>query len=356
MAARQVRPAENWCHESAYARCTQRLETEVSEIRDSDAWIQRIVQRCRHVQRQRSEDYQVAAKPSTVAPTDDGQKLQSTCVVEPSYDAQRADEDADSSQPTRNPDTMPLAGGFGSRGLREHLYPVNSHESTEQCESSPERPPTEHRFKLAMLLMVHAAMLVYLGALWRLLRPRISQPFAWHPVLMSVALVVTTEAVAIMQYVPWPTPKAYTRPARTFHYSALAVACVIQIAGVIQCVIGKSASVKDAPTGNTAHGVVGVLGMFMFGGQLAFGVYLAGVAPMMGRQKQAKLRYKYHRAFGYATLVVQWAGAWLGVHSRWLQSEGALSEWVWLLCFCMLVVGLLVPVDMGKFGFRQPLL
>ncbi|KAJ2830826.1 hypothetical protein IWW50_000047 [Coemansia erecta] len=262
---------------------------------------------------------------------------------EPGSDSSSAEQDA-----------IPLINRFGSRESRESLYPTASFHSDELHMVAPQKQSLNQRIKLGMLVLAHAAIIGYLIALWQLLRNHISKPFAWHPVLMSVSLVLATESVIVMQFAVWPVPNGHTRPSRIFHYAAHTGSGIMQIIGIAQCVARRSESMGLASTGPTTHAIVGMLAALAFILQMAFGVYVAGIAPMLGRQKQGKQLYKYHRALGYVVLSLQWASAWLGVHSRWLQSKDAPGEWVWFFCFAALVVGILVPVDMSKFGFRQP--
>ncbi|KAJ2499443.1 hypothetical protein GGH96_003508 [Coemansia sp. RSA 1972] len=272
--------------------CLRDMETQAREIRESSNWIHRIVQNS-HA-RNASED-SVHSGYMDVAYTND-----CTCVVAQNGDLAEAEDG-----PSYELDGVPLIHRFGSHAS---VDPAESNCSTERIVDPQPRSPTS-KFKLCMFLVAHAGMLGYLCALWQLLVDQLSSSFAWHPILMSISLVLATESIILMQY---------------------------------------------APSTQSAHRVVGSLAALLFGGQLVFGVYMAWIAPKMGMQKHGKGLYKYHRAFGYIVLVVQWAGAWFGVHTKWAQSERASSEWTWLACFSALVVGVLVPVDINKFGVRQP--
>ncbi|KAJ2850840.1 hypothetical protein IWW36_001564 [Coemansia brasiliensis] len=305
--------------------CSQRLETQVSEIRASSNWLQRIVRRSQKSQWQKNINYTEVAYREN-----EEHELQNICTV-----ASRAD-----SQDSLNEHSeISLLSRFGSTDTREHLYPVDSLEAM---------PAYENRPRLKFLMLVaHAAMIGYLLLLWQQLRDHMSESFAWHPILMSVALVMSTEGIVIMQYAPWPVPHNQTQNSRKFHYFMHIIAGILQAAGIVQCILSVARDTHEQEA-NAAHKVVGTIGGIAFIVQLMFGVCLVTRA-----RKQRKLWYKHHRAIGYGVLVVQWTSAWLGVHSKWIQGKRAPSEWLWLVCFALLMVSVLVPVDLAKFGFRH---
>ncbi|KAJ2659822.1 hypothetical protein IW148_004086 [Coemansia sp. RSA 1199] len=324
--------------------CLRDMEIQASEIRESSNWIHQIVQKCQHIRNKHSEDYTLHDGSTDVPYMNDC----GTCVVAQNEDIVDTEDDG----PSYELDGVPLMHRFGSHVSMDPaesncsnvcLDPAESNCSNNVCLDPQPRSPNP-RFKLCMLLLAHAAMVGYLCALWQLLADQMSSPFTWHPILMSVSLVLATESVIIMQYAEWPVPTTH-KPTRIFHYIAHTLSFLLQIAGIVHAT--QSASMQSST--QSAHRVVGSLAALLFGGQMVFGIYM-GVASM-GRQKHAKW-YKYHRAAGYVVLGLQWAGAWLGVHSKWVQAEQP-SEWTWLLVFAALVVGVLVPVDMSKFGFRQ---
>ncbi|KAJ2837350.1 hypothetical protein J3B01_002189 [Coemansia erecta] len=268
--------------------CLRDMEIQAREIRESSNWIRQIVQKS-HA-RNYSED-------STHSGSLDIPYMNycETCVV-----AQTEDLADTGDGPGYELDSVPLIHRFGihaSGSLAE------SNCSTEGRLDLQQRSPTP-KLKLCMFLVAHAGIIGYLCALWQLLANQTNEPF-WHPILMSVSLVLVTESPSSVQR-----------------------------------------------SKQSAHKVTGGLAALLFGIQVLFGVYVTWIAPKFGGQKYGKGLYKYHRAVGYIVLVVQWAGTWFGVHEKWVQSEMAPNECTWLLVFSALVVGVLVPIDMSKFGVQ----
>ncbi|KAI9480154.1 hypothetical protein BX667DRAFT_513952 [Coemansia mojavensis] len=288
--------------------CSQSLETQVSEIRASSNWLQTIIHRTQsrwHQSTHESNEHELQTI-YTVATCTDSQDSLSEHSEIPQFES-----------------------------TSEHLYPVDFGEHMPECKSRP-------RLKFFML-MAHVAMLGYLLLVWRQLLDHMRESFAWHPILMSVALVMSLEGVVILQYAPWPVPYQH-RKSRKFHYVMHSIAGLLQIAGIIKCTLNGGAQ----QGAGAAHKVIGMVGGTAFVGQFLFGVCLATRS-----RKNRKHWYKYHRATGYGVLVILWTAAWLGVHSKWSQSKRAPSEWLWLICFGLLIVSVLVPVDLAKFGFRH---
>ncbi|KAJ2592350.1 hypothetical protein IWW49_001078 [Coemansia sp. RSA 1797] len=310
--------------------CLRDMEIQAREIRESSNWIRQIVQKS-HA-RNHSEDSTHSGS-LDVPYTNDCE----TCMV-----AQTEDLADTGDGPSYELDSVPLIHRFGihaSGSLAE------SNCSTEGRLDLQQRSPTS-KLKLCMFVLAHAGMIGYLCALWQLLANQTNEPF-WHPILMSVSLVLATESVLLMQFAPWPAPTH--KPTHVFHYIAHIVSFLLQIVGIVHYAKQPSSVQRSK---QSAHKVTGGLAALLFGIQVLFGVYVTWIAPKVGGQKYGKGLYKYHRAVGYIVLVVQWAGTWFGVHEKWVQSERAPNECTWLLVFSALVVGVLVPIDMSKFGVQ----
>ncbi|KAJ2161160.1 hypothetical protein GGF46_001672 [Coemansia sp. RSA 552] len=338
--------------------CSTELESEVSHIRQTSNWVHSIVQRCRNAQKKKAESYLLPAMPTEEgheAPHDEAQDVR-TCLVAPGHRGtdRQAAGDAGSEAVDDGPGARLADERFGRSKGRAHLYPVQLEPASEA--SAPPRSDAVG-FKLAMLLLVQMALLIYLVSLRLALKDHLHSPFSWHPILMSVALVLSTEAIVILQFAPWPVPKGRRRPARTFHYTAHALSGLTQVIGIGQFAANYGRMEALPPLrarGTSAHAVLGGLSGLTFIAQVGFGIYITCGSKSGGGgggQRHAKHLHKYHRAFGYLVLALQWTAAWLGIHSHWLRdSGGGPGELTWFCCFAMVIVGVLLPVDMAKFG------
>ncbi|KAJ2753345.1 hypothetical protein H4S06_003761 [Coemansia sp. BCRC 34490] len=237
--------------------------------------------------------------------------------------------------------------------------------------------------RAVMFGLTQAMLVVFVAALCVETRSRPASPVFWHPLIMAAMLVLSVEATAVLQASEWPIPP---RRKRTLHAAHIALHCLSAAAGVAgigECISFKRQmlvarahppqqeeegemalleTTNSSPTSSSStHACVGKLAVFLFLCQLGFGAYVRfSLLPtrVAGQQPKHYLK-KYHRAAGYVVLLVLWLSAWLGIHGRQRISAGGqeaagglVGTWVWALVFAGLLVGILVPIDRAKFGFK----
>ncbi|KAJ2617172.1 hypothetical protein EV177_000704 [Coemansia sp. RSA 1804] len=191
--------------------------------------------------------------------------------------------------------------------------------------------------RAVMFGLTQAMLLVFVVALCVDTRSRPASPVFWHPLVMAAMLVLSVEATAVLQASEWPIPP---RRKRTLHAAHIALHCLSAAAGVAG--VGECISFRRRML-------------------LGFGAYVrfSSLPTRAAGQQPKHYLKKYHRAAGYAVLLVLWLSAWLGIHSRQRVSAGGqeaagglVGTWVWALVFVGLLVGILVPIDRAKFGFK----
>ncbi|KAJ2658824.1 hypothetical protein IWW48_003811 [Coemansia sp. RSA 1200] len=233
--------------------------------------------------------------------------------------------------------------------------------------------------KSVMFGLTQAMLLLFVVALGADVRSRPMTPVFWHPLIMAAMLVLSVEAIAVLQVSEWPIPPHRKRILHIVHITLHCLSATAGVVGVGECIYFKRRMLiaRDHPpqeekgatallettngssTSSSSHACVGKLAVFLFLGQLVFGTYVrfSSLPTRAGGQPKHYLK-KYHRAAGYVVLFFLWLSAWLGIHSRqWVSADGQkagglVSNWIWGLVFVGLMVGVLVPIDRAKFGFK----
>ncbi|KAJ2556589.1 hypothetical protein EV175_001906 [Coemansia sp. RSA 1933] len=221
------------------------------------------------------------------------------------------------------------------------------------------------KVKLFMFALTQSMLFLFIIALGIDIRSKTESPVLCHPLLMGAMLVLSTEATVVLQYAVWPFPAGKKLKYRVFHTALQCIAMVVGTVGIGECIYrrkGTRAKNQEATEGGgglSGHGCIGRLVIFAFFIQLGFGMYMRVSPTLVGNRQQSKqYLIKYHRALGYVVLMLLWLSAWLGVHNpQWMAASSSkvgagLSNWVWVFVFAGLSIGILVPLDRTKFGFR----
>ncbi|KAJ1894295.1 hypothetical protein LPJ66_005276 [Kickxella alabastrina] len=351
--------------------CTSdELEATTNEIRKTRNWVHQIV--CAHKQKiqQHEDSTAVAAEEAPCAITSlqelSQQQIHSITIV--------------ALGPVSTPDIPPstlLSGDdkYGSQKDRIHIYPVEF--DVREIEWTGETTDAQKYWPgpavlVIMHVLAHSATVLFLATMVVSLRNRWNSSFVWHPVLMGLMLVLTTEATLILQphtslvLPPRPPPPPPPSLGRTFPKQSInmlmqCAATVACIFGVIQCFAPYNELDSTNPLSKSpAHRRVGAVALLLFFIQAVFRLYVEYTAYGADKRRyQSATRHwhKYHWALRYLTLVFLWSSAWLGVHSHWARGveggrvSGSL-EVLWVFIFAALILGVFVPADLRKLGFK----
>ncbi|KAJ2511020.1 hypothetical protein GGI11_005263 [Coemansia sp. RSA 2049] len=237
--------------------------------------------------------------------------------------------------------------------------------------------------KAVMFGLTQVMLLVFVAALCADARSRPVSPGFWHPLIMAAMLVLSVEATAVLQVCEWPIPPHRKRTLHVAHIALHCLSAAAGVAGIGECIYFKRRmltarahppqqeeegamalpeTTNSSPTfsSSSGHACVGKLAVFLFLCQLVFGAYVrfSSLPTRAAGQQPKHYLKKYHRAAGYAVLLFLWLSAWLGIHSRQRvlaggqEAGGLVGTWIWALVFVGLLVGILVPIDRAKFGFK----
>ncbi|KAJ1662003.1 hypothetical protein IW140_000808 [Coemansia sp. RSA 1813] len=359
---------------------TSRMQTAIDEIRHSRNWIAQIVNKKKQEQRNMLLSPPIQATESSAeAPIQEAPPI---CHVQRhTADDIPIDEERSAAKQQQkyhmgrsSMDTLSVGSfaestalGLSSRNEEETTCAMeldvvgNTNDPLpDSCNHLKYRSSRRRKTKAFMFALTQFMLFLFLVALGVDARSKTESPIFCHPLLMGGMLVLSTEATAVLQFTAWPFPAGKKRRIGIFHTTLQCLAIVVGVVGIGECIHRRKdiRSRTQAPEdGTSGHGCLGRLTIFIFLTQLAFGMYTRFSSALGGNGQPKHYLIKYHRAFGYIVLVVLWLSAWLGVHNpQWTtvgsRASSGLSNWVWVFIFSGLMVGILVPLDKAKFGFK----
>ncbi|KAK9692551.1 hypothetical protein K7432_014274 [Basidiobolus ranarum] len=157
--------------------------------------------------------------------------------------------------------------------------------------------------------------------------------FSWHPILMSLCLVLISEAVLILQ-----KTTSQTKPTAAIgHRYIMFGVGLLGVAGVSIIYINKA--VNGKPHFTSWHGKLGLTAALLILGQILFGLTLHYFPNLFGNLGQARRLYKRHRLFGYFIFSLMWINSLLGTQADWMVSQFPKS-WIWYPVIILILLGL----------------
>ncbi|CEJ04883.1 hypothetical protein RMCBS344292_18834 [Rhizopus microsporus] len=173
--------------------------------------------------------------------------------------------------------------------------------------------------------------------------------FTFHPIFMTLFIVLLTEGIALLQ----PTSTSEEKR-KGLYYHAL-----IQSTSYLSAIIGFSFIFYNKVISNKSHfeSLHGKLGLFVFVYlfiQLLFGITIALTPTLYGSIDKAKSLWKYHRILGYVLLLLVWFTSQLGVRADYMYNNLYDTKLIYLhwLSLIFVVTGLVYRTRTRKWGVR----
>ncbi|PHZ16289.1 uncharacterized protein RHIMIDRAFT_197516 [Rhizopus microsporus ATCC 52813] len=173
--------------------------------------------------------------------------------------------------------------------------------------------------------------------------------FTFHPIFMTLFIVLLTEGIALLQ----PTSTSEEKR-KGLYYHAL-----IQSTSYLSAIIGFSFIFYNKVISNKSHfeSLHGKLGLFVFVYlfiQLLFGITITLTPTLYGSIDKAKSLWKYHRILGYALLLLVWFTSQLGVRADYMYNNLYDIKLIYLhwLSLTFVVAGLVYRTRTRKWGVK----
>jgi hypothetical protein len=147
-----------------------------------------------------------------------------------------------------------------------------------------------------------------------------------------------------------PTHTAKQKKQGTYTHAALNdVAFLSAIGGLIIIEVNKE---PDAHL-ESPHGILGLTTYIMIAIQMIVGITQYFTPGLYGGVDNAKVLYKYHRAWGYLTLLVMLSTICAATQTTFNKNVAGIQLWAVLVACVILIVGVAARIRLSKFGLSN---
>lgn len=166
--------------------------------------------------------------------------------------------------------------------------------------------------------------------------------------LNSAAVLFFVQGILILQ----PTHTAKQKKQGTYTHAALNdVAFLAALAGLI--VIEYNKIDHGGTHFVSPHAILGLITYIMVVLQLFVGITQYFTPGLYGGVDNAKALYKYHRAFGYATLLVMLATVCAATQTDFNVNMLGMQLWAVVVACVIVVVGIAPRIRLSKLGLSN---
>ncbi|KAM0276063.1 hypothetical protein ACHAQH_007117 [Verticillium albo-atrum] len=167
--------------------------------------------------------------------------------------------------------------------------------------------------------------------------------FTGHPIAQSLALLILTQSVLVLQPTHDPTQK---RQGQRLHAALNLTAFLLLVAGVTIIEVNKFRS--DGPHFHSVHGYFGIITAAVIVLQYVVGFTMWAVPALYGGEERAKAVWKYHRASGYVLYVALLGTVLTAAWTDYNKNLSRIPAWLLIVVEGALLVVVLLRVDRGK--------
>ena len=159
-------------------------------------------------------------------------------------------------------------------------------------------------------------------------------------------MLFLVQGILILQ----PTHTAKQKKQGTYTHAAFNdIAVLILIAGLVIIEYNKIKS------GNghfeSPHGILGLITYIMIILQALVGITQYFTPGLYGGEDNAKALYKYHRVFGYLTLLVMLATICAATQTAFNKNVLQMQLWAVVVTCVIIVIGVAPRIKLNKFGW-----
>ncbi|KAI9808973.1 MAG: hypothetical protein M1827_007095 [Pycnora praestabilis] len=169
--------------------------------------------------------------------------------------------------------------------------------------------------------------------------------FSAHPLLNSAGILLTTQAILILQ--PTHTQKQKKQGANV-HAILNGTGVALLIAGLI--VIEYNKISHGGTHFVSPHAILGLITFVLFSTQAIIGITQYYTPSIYGGEDNAKKLYKYHRVSGYLTLIMSFATVAAATQTDFNKNILHIQLWAVIVASVLTLVGLLPRIKKQKLG------
>jgi len=214
--------------------------------------------------------------------------------------------------------------------------------------SQREGKPLYHNLVLGTAIIAQVGLLLLIALVWASIFLHPLSIFSLHPILNSSAILLSTEAILILQ--PTHTP-GQKRAGILTHFTLNFLAADALIAAFV--VIEYNKFSHRAPHFTSAHGCLGLTTYCLLAIQALVGFTQYFVPRLYGGVDRARSVYKWHRGSGYVILVLMLATVAAATQTDTGKDFLQLKLWAVLVAGALVLVGVVPRIRKAKFGLGR---
>lgn len=212
--------------------------------------------------------------------------------------------------------------------------------------SQQEGKGLQFNFFLGTGIIAQAGIIILTATIWASIFMSPLSLFSAHPLLNSAGLLLTTQAILLLQ--PTHTPKQ-KKQGTNIHAVLNATSIATLLAALIIIEYNKIA--HGGIHFVSPHAILGLITYIFFAIQAFVGVTQYYTPQLYGGVDNAKKLYKYHRASGYVILILSLATVCAATQTDYNKATLHINLWGVLVASVILLVGLLPRIKKQKLGF-----
>jgi len=214
--------------------------------------------------------------------------------------------------------------------------------------SQPDGRPSYYNLFLGTGTVAQAGAWILVAIVWGSIFSNDLILFSTHPLLNSAAMLFFVQGILIIQ----PTHTAKQKKQGTYTHAALNdVALGAALAGLILIEYNK---IKDGNAHfESPHAILGLVTYVMIVLQFFVGVTQYFTPGLYGGEDNAQALYKYHRAWGYLTLLVMLATICAATQTTFNKNVLHMKLWTVIVAVVVIIVGIAPRTRLSKFGWMS---
>ncbi|KAF2173888.1 hypothetical protein M409DRAFT_16156 [Zasmidium cellare ATCC 36951] len=212
--------------------------------------------------------------------------------------------------------------------------------------SLPEGKPLYYNFILGTGVIAQAGAWIIAAIVWGAVFSNDLMLFSAHPLLNSAAFLFFIQGILIVQ----PTHTRKQKKQGTYVHAALNdVALLSAIAGLV--VIEYNKFDHGGIHFESPHAILGLVTYILVLLQAFVGVTQYFTPALYGGEENAKALYKYHRVWGYLTLLVMLATICAATYTTFNVNVLEIQLWAVVVASVVTLVGIVPRIRLSKLGW-----
>ncbi|MCJ1252762.1 hypothetical protein MMC24_000568 [Lignoscripta atroalba] len=203
----------------------------------------------------------------------------------------------------------------------------------------------QFNFVIGTAVIAQAGIWILAATVWASVLIHPLMLFSAHPLLNSAGILLTTQAILVLQPTHTPTQKRQG----TYIHSALNLASVLSLmAGLVVIEYNKIA--HNGAHFQSPHAILGLITYMFFIIQALIGITQYYTPSLYGGIGNAKAIWKYHRMSGYLLLVLSFATVAAATQTDFNNNVLHLKLWAVIVASLLTLVGVIPRIKKQKLG------